>query len=312
MQLHRSSGNWRLGLILTLIAVCIWGTLPIALSIVLNALDVYTITWFRFLTAFIFLLLYLAVIRKLPKWQKINPASIKLFLVAIIFLICNYLFFLQGLQRTSPTNAKVFIQLAPISLSLGALIVFRERYTPKQWLGLSILILGLTLFFHEQLQTVLDAPNTYLLGNLILILAAIVWGIYALAQKQLLQTYSSAEVMLCIYGGCTLLLTPLAQPQNLITLSPLNFLVLLYCGFNTLIGYGCFGEALVHLEASRVSAILTLTPLVTMICVQIFSGLFPQLLKAENLTILAVIGAIVVVIGAACVSLGKNKTSRKN
>ncbi|MHC5832608.1 MAG: EamA family transporter, partial [Nostoc sp.] len=61
MSLHQSSGHWRLGLALSLLTVLLWGILPIALTVTLEALDVYTVIWFRFLVSFLLLAIYLGI-----------------------------------------------------------------------------------------------------------------------------------------------------------------------------------------------------------------------------------------------------------
>ena len=307
MQLHQTSGRWRLGLALSLVTVFLWGVLPIALMVTLQALDVYTVTWFRFLMAFGLLAGYLAKRKQLPSLQKLRSASLGLLAIAILGLGLNYLLFLQGLLQTSPTTSEVVIQLAPIFLSMGALIIFKERYTLPQWFGLGVLTLGFILYFHEQFKTLFAAQTNYLIGNGLLVLGAAVWAIYALAQKQLLQKLPSSTIMLVIYGGCTLLFSPLAKPQTLLTLSPLHLSMLLFCGLNTLIAYGAFAEALDHWEASRVSAILALTPLVTLVSVWAVSWLTPNLIAPEQLTLLGLFGAILVVAGSVAIAIGKNK-----
>lgn len=307
MSLHQTSGRWRLGLALSLVTTFLWGILPIALSVALQALDVYTVTWFRFVLAFGLLGVYLAARKQLPEPEKLRSASLGLLAIATIFLGLNYLLFLQGMVQTSPTNAQVLIQLAPVLMGLGALAVFKERYTFHQWVGLGVLSLGLALFFHEQLKMVIAAPTTYLLGNGLLVIAAATWAIYALAQKQLLQKLPSSTIMLVIYGGCGILFSPLATPQPLLMLSPLQWGMLLFCGLNTLIAYGAFAEALEHWEASRVSAVLALTPIVTLISVWAVSLLVPTLIAPEHLTILGVLGAVLVVAGSSAIALGKNR-----
>lgn len=308
MLIHTTSGRWRFGFALSLLTMFLWGILPIALSIVLPVLDVYTITWFRFLISFGLLSVILTLRKELPNRKKLFSTSVlKLGAIAIINLAINYLGFLQGLKQTSPTNAEVLIQLAPVLMGLGGLIVFREQYRKRQWFGLATLVLGLILFFHEQLQTVISAPKTYLLGNLILIIAAATWAVYALAQKQLLKYLPSASIMLILYGGCLVLFSPLATPQAIFELKPIYFVFLLFCGLNTLVAYGAFSEALEHLEASRVSAILALAPLVTLLSSWIFSLLFPQWVTPEHFTVLGVLGAILVVVGAVLIALGKQK-----
>ena len=307
MSLHQTSGRWRLGLALSLVTTFLWGILPIALSVALQALDVYTVTWFRFVLAFGLLGVYLAARKQLPEPEKLRSASLGLLAIATIFLGLNYLLFLQGMVQTSPTNAQVLIQLAPVLMGLGALAVFKERYTLHQWVGLGVLSLGLALFFHEQLKMVIAAPATYLLGNGLLVIASATWAIYALAQKQLLQKLPSSTIMLVIYGGCAILFSPLATPQPLLILTPLQWGMLVFCGLNTLIAYGAFAEALEHWEASRVSAVLALTPIVTLISVWAVSLLVPTLIAPEHLTILGVLGAVLVVAGSSAIALGKNR-----
>ncbi len=303
MALHQTSGRWQLGLALSLVTIFLWGILPIALAVTLQALDVYTVTWFRFMMAFGLLAAYLAARKQLPTWQKLREASLGMLAIATVVLGLNYLLVLQGLAQTSPTTSEVIIQLAPVLLGLGGIAVFKERYTLYQWVGLGILTLGLVLFFHEQLKTVLTAQATYLLGNAILVIAAIAWAIYALVQKQLLRQLPSASIMLVIYGGCTILLSPFATPQRLLTLSPLHLGMLLFCGLNTLMAYGAFAEALEHWEASRVSAVIALAPLVTLVAVWVVSWLTPTLIAPEHLTVLGVLGAILVVAGSMAIAL---------
>jgi len=307
MPLHSSSGRWRLGLALSLLTIFLWGILPIALTVVLQALDVYTVTWFRFLVAFGLLAIYLAARQQLPQLGQLRSPSLGLLAIATIFLGLNYLLFLQGLAQTSPSNAQVLIQLAPVMFGLGAIAVFKERYTLRQWAGMSVLSLGFALFFHEQLRTLITVPSKYLLGSSLLVLAAAAWAVYALAQKQLLQRLPSSSIMLMIYGGCALIFTPVAAPQSILTLSPLHLGMLLFCGLNTLVAYGAFAEALDHWEASRVSAVLAATPIFTLLSLWGVSSIMPNLIAPEPLTLLGILGAILVVSGSIAIALGRTR-----
>ncbi len=307
MPLHQSSGRWRLGLALSLLTVLLWGVLPIALKIMLQVLDVYTLTWFRFAIAFGLLAIYLALRRKLPILQQLRSASLGLLAIATIFLAVNYLLFLQGLALTSANNAEVLIQLAPVLFGLGAIAIFKERYTLRQWAGMAVLVLGFVLFFNEQLRTLITGASNYLIGSSLIIIAAAAWAVYALAQKQLLQQLSSANVMLIIFGGCALIFSPVAAPQKIFTMSPLYLATLLFCGLNTLIAYGAFAEALENWEASRVSAVISLAPLCTLVAVEVVSSVMPNLIAPEPLTILGIVGAILVVTGCMTIALGRHR-----
>ena len=49
--MHATTGRWKLGLALALVTAVCWGLLPIALRIVLDGMDAWTITWYRFAVA---------------------------------------------------------------------------------------------------------------------------------------------------------------------------------------------------------------------------------------------------------------------
>ncbi|MBC1235858.1 DMT family transporter [Nostoc sp. 2RC] len=306
MSLHQISGRWRLGLALSLLTVLLWGILPIALAVTLQALDVYTVIWFRFLVSFVLLFVYLGTSGKLPRLEQLRSGSRKLLAIATLFLAMNYFLFMQGLALTSPANAEVLIQLATVLLGLGGLVIFHERYQLYQWLGVSVLSCGYLLFFREQLTNLITAPNTYIIGSILIVLGGAAWAIYALAQKQLLQFLSSPSIMLIIYGGCALLFTPLAQVKSIFILDTLHSGMLIFCALNTLIAYGAFAESLEHWEASRVSAVLALAPIVTLISVAIVSAIAPNLIPPERFTFVGILGAGLVVAGSVAIALGKS------
>jgi drug/metabolite transporter (DMT)-like permease len=74
-----------------------------------------------------------------------------------------------------------------------------------------------------------------------------------------------------------------------------------------LIAYGAFAAALEHWEASRVSAVITLAPLVTLAASAILPSFVPQFLTPSPLSLLGYMGAIAVVFGSMIISLGSSK-----
>ncbi|MDJ0617924.1 MAG: DMT family transporter [Calothrix sp. MO_192.B10] len=305
-NIHQTSGRWQLGLGLSTLTVTLWGILPIALKVTLQKTDVYTVTWFRFLVAFGLLAIYLGMRGQLPTREKLRSTPSKLLAIAIIFLAANYICFVKGLALTSPANAEVIIQLAPILLGAGGLFLFQESYTLLQWLGVSIFTTGFMLFFKGQLTSLITAQHTYLLGSGLVVLGAVTWSIYALAQKQLLRNLSSTHIMLIIYGMCALIFTPFATVNTIFTLNIFHLLILLFCALNTLIAYGAFAESLEHWEASRVSAVIACAPIITLISVDTVSAIAPNLMEPESLTFMGILGAILVVFGSITIALGKS------
>jgi drug/metabolite transporter (DMT)-like permease len=297
--------NWQLGLGLSLTAMAFWGVLPLGLKLAVQRLDVLTVTWLRFAIAFFLLLLYLLARQQLPSLSSFGKRSLVLLLIAILGLALNYALFLQGLALTTASNAEVLIQLAPALFGLGSIAIFGERYTRRQWAGFGLLCLGLTLFFHDQIQALFAHLSQYFIGSFMVIAAAVVWVLYAFAQKQLLGQLASSQLMVLLYGGCLVCFTPFARLDQFRSLNPWDWTVLAFCGLNTLIAYGAFGEAMVRWDASRISAVVSVAPIVTLGCIQVLSALYPAFVTPEPLTALGWVGAIGVVLGSWLIALGK-------
>ena len=307
MAMHQASGRWKLGLLLALVTTACWATLPVALKITLEVLDPFTLTWFRFVVAAGVMLAWLAARRGLGGFRVLDGKRWTMLLVAALLLIGNYIFYLLGVQQTTPGNAQLIIQLAPLLMALGGILIFRESYRPGQWLGLAIIAGGLLLFFHDQSGQSLLGSQRYALGSLMIVVAAAVWAGYALIQKQLLTRLGSPAILLFIYVVASIVLLPFSQPLRLLELDAQHWWLLGYCALNTLVAYGAFAEALVHWQASRVSTILAVTPLLSLAVIGIVHSLWPDSIAPERVTVLGYTGAVLVVAGSAMSSLLGNK-----
>ncbi|WP_133479653.1 DMT family transporter [Cognatilysobacter segetis] len=307
-RLHRVSGRSRLGLTLSLVTALCWATLPVALKVTLQAVDPLTLTWFRFLVAAVLTAGWLGARGRLGGLSTLGRRGGALLALAAVMLVGNYVFYLLGVGRTSPGNAQLLIQLAPLLMALGGILVFGERFRAAQWLGLALLVAGLGLFFRDQLAHVDATPghagtHAYLVGSLLVVVAALVWAVYALAQKQLLVKLGSMQILGVIYVVATLLLWPFAHPTQLARLDGLQWALLAFCALNTVVAYGAFAEALAHWEASRVSAVLAVTPLLCLGVVALVHAAWPSTLAPEPMSTVGWVGAALVVAGSTTVSL---------
>ncbi|AHF68926.1 DMT family transporter [Pseudomonas cichorii] len=302
--MHISSGRWVYGLCLALLTAFLWGILPVKLKQVLQVMDPVTVTWFRLLVSGVLLFIWLASVKRLPSFKVLGGKGKILVALAVFGLVGNYVLYLVGLRLLSPGTAQLIIQVGPILLLFGSICMFKERFSLGQGIGLLVLLVGFGLFFNERLQELFTSLSDYTVGVLIAFLAAVVWSLYGLSQKQLLTVWNSLQVMMVIYLFCALLITPWAHPMEALQLSPLQGWLLLACCLNTLVAYGAFAEALAHWEASRVSATLALTPLVTLAAVAVAAWLWPDYVQAEEINALGYGGAVLVVLGSALTALG--------
>jgi drug/metabolite transporter (DMT)-like permease len=301
---HRPSGRTGLGFFLALTTMLLWGVLPLALKVTLAAMDAYTITWYRFLASAILLGGLLAWRGQLPSPGRLSRGALLLLGIATAFLAANYIFFLLGLHHTTPANSQVLIQLAPVLLALGGLVVFGERFTLVQWIGFGLLLLGLATFVGDQVHFAGDGFAEYRFGSVLVLLAAATWAVYGLAQKQLLRWLPSQGIMLCIYAGCVVLFAPLSSPGRLFEVDATALGMLAFCALNTVVAYGAFAEALAHWDASRVAAVLAITPVMTIVSATAVSALWPRLAVATRLSGVGLVAVGLVVVGALLTALG--------
>ena len=304
------SNNWKLGLGFSLITVVMWGLLPLALKVVLEGMDPLTTSWYRFSFSAAIALLWYGYKRAPQLKNLLSPPHLKFSLATVFALTGNYVLYIWGLDEITPGAAQILIQLAPLMLLIGSVVIFKEQFSILQWLGVVALSAGLLLFFHQRLSSAVFTSNSYLTGITLIIGAAIIWSIYGLAQKQLLVEHHAKDILLLICLAGTLLLWPLSEPQQIVNLNGIELALLIFCGANTIIAYGSFGLAMSYWESSRVSAVIAITPLLTLLFTFLVNRWISTAIPAEPLDWLSYLGALLVVSGAVVVASRKLSKGR--
>lgn len=144
-------------------------------------------------------------------------------------------------------------------------------------------------------------------GTVLVFVAAISWAAYALAQKQLLRDLTANGILLCIYFACAVTLLPLGRPAALFEMDAIHLGMLAFSCVNTLLAYGAFATALAHWDASRISAVLSITPILTMVSVEGTARVWPGLIPPQRITGLGLLGALLVVGGSTAAALSRRR-----
>ncbi|TKI08588.1 DMT family transporter [Martelella alba] len=295
--------GWGIALALTT-AMC-WGALPIAMKQVLADMEPYTVVWYRFLMASVGLAFILAPRRQLPPmWLFFRKRWLLLVLVATAGLLGNFVLFSSSLQYLSPTTSQVIGQLSPVGMMAASVLILKERMRITQVIGAILLIIGLVMFFNTSLVEIFTRLTNYTLGVILGVCAAAVWVCYGVAQKVLLRRLGSQQILFVLYILCALALSTVTKPLAVLHLSGWQLASLIFCGANTLIGYGALAEAMARWQAAQVSAIVTLTPLFTLLFSDLLSLFWPDYFAAPALNVLGYVGAFVVVAGAMFSAVG--------
>ncbi len=308
--MHRSSGRWQTGLLLTLVTCTLWGILPIAAKGVLLELDAYTLNFYRFAISGLLLWPYLARRRQTPQLTALRSGNtLGWVLLCGLFLAGNYTCYILAVERMTPGGAQVLIQLAVVLFLVINVVLFKEHFATRQWFGCALFVVGLLVFFHRRILAMAAGFDAYAVGMGLMVLSAFSWACYATLQKQLLTRFTSPQIMLMLYGLGALGFLPWAHPLQILQLSPATLLLLLFCGVSTLIGSGSFSEALAHWEGSKISGVLATTPLFTLVFMWGLSFYPGFTIEQESLTPIVLSGALMVVLGAALVAVGRTELS---
>lgn len=300
--------NHTKGIIYASITALFWGFLPIALKVAVQEVEPVTVVWFRFAFAFILLAAWQA-----PK----NPSAFKLLIkpplllvLAAIALTWNYLGYMLGIHYTTPSNAQLFIQTGPIALAVSGFVFFKEKITKMQIAGFALAILGLSFFYHDQLSVFIGENKNYNFGVIITLTAAFAWASYAVLQKKLVTKYSTESLNLFLFALPIFVYLPFINLAPLLQLGWLWWLLLAFLGANTFIAYTALAEALKYTDASIVSIIIILNPIITFITMGILTKLNVSWVAHEHFSMITILGASLVICGVILVAQ-KRKTRNK-
>lgn len=234
-----------IGILLALTTAVCWGALPIAMKQVLEVMEPPTVVFYRFLMASVGLGAILAVKKKLPPLRIFRKARwLVLLAIATGGLFGNFILFSSSLQYLSPTASQVIGQLSPVGMMIASVFILKEKMRGTQVIGAIMLLSGLVLFFNTSLIEIFTRLTDYTWGVIFGVGAAMVWVSYGVAQKVLLRRLASPQILFLLYTLCTIALLPLAKPGVITQLSDWQLACLIFCGLNTLVGYGALAEAM--------------------------------------------------------------------
>jgi drug/metabolite transporter (DMT)-like permease len=296
------------GILYAVLTAILWGVIAIALKVSLSGLTAADITWFRFLLAFLSLGAFYYF--RNPGYLRILRRPPILLIMASIFLATNYFGFIKGVELTSPSVAQIFIQLGPVLLAVSGVVFFHEKINYRQMTGLIIVLLGLIIFYNEQLHLVVADFGLWRRGILWVMIAAITWAIYSVLLKILVFKYPPMQLNLVIFGLPVLLYLPFINFSHFLNLDLVGWAILIFLGLNTLFAYGLLSMAIRYIEANKVSVILILNPILTFALMAIISNTDADWIKHEYYTFLTILGAIIVLAGAILAVIRKRRQTK--
>jgi drug/metabolite transporter (DMT)-like permease len=271
-----------------LLAVLFLGTNPVAVKVAVAEFPPLPFVTMRFTLAGLLLLALVALLEPAdgrPTRRDLLPLAG----VGLVGVGANNVAFTLGVSMTTASETALIYAAVPIWGILLGLALGLERPTPWGIVGVCLAFLGVAVVVYGGLT-----GSTNLLGNLLVVVATVCWGSYAVLSLPLLRRYSPLVVasFTMLFGGLGAL--PLALPGFLDAgwadasgraLVALAYSTLLVAAF----GFWAWQRGVSQVGANRV---LIYQYLITLVGVT--AGV---LLLGESLTANKVLGGAVILLG---------------
>jgi drug/metabolite transporter (DMT)-like permease len=196
-----------LGAMLIMIACCAcWGLNLVAVKIANAGISPILQAGLRGAGASLLLLLWSAA-RGIPLLER--DGSLWWGAVLGLIFAAEFVFLYCGVTLTTASSAIVFMYLAPFVVAIGAhLLIPGERLGWAQAIGLGAAFAGMLVAFADALRL---PTGDELIGDLMVVVAAILWGATTIVVKTTrLVTISATKTLLYQLGASAILLPPLS------------------------------------------------------------------------------------------------------
>jgi len=207
-------------------------------------------------------------------------------LLAGLFFAGDLFFWNSGILISGATNPTLMGNTAPIWVSLGAMIFFRERPARLFWLGLAVAIAGAAVILGA------DALNDVGLGTFFGILSGMFYGAYFLVVQRSRQKLNTLTSFWISAAGSALALALVARFFGNPLTGYSTFTYLNFLGLGLVVQVGgqmAIAYVLGYLPASIVSPTLLMQPVLT--------GLLAVPILGQPLTPVQILGGAAVLAG---------------
>ncbi len=283
---------------LLIIASFTWGASWVAAKILVDIAPPLTIGFFRFLISSI--LFVSLIVLTGNSLRKIFTRSKIKWLVLLGFTgIFGYgVLFLVGMRFTTAAQGSIIAGFNPVTISIFALLLHRERLE-RRWMYSGFAISFVGVLFVVGIQALIDFQPEHLLGNIIILGAMCIWGLYSSIAKQSMKTMTPLEantgaaiVGLFLFGIGSLF----ERSWTLTIYTNIDFWwnVFFLGAFTTVIGFLFFFIGIEKLGASKTGGFINFVP--------VFGTTLSFLILAETIYWTFMLGLILVIIGVLIIN----------
>lgn len=183
--------------------------IPLSKSLLSEWVTPMGLTWMRMAFAALAFWIASLFIRR----ERVTPKDLAiLFCCAILGMVINQTFFLQGLGMTSPIEAGLIATMNPVLVMLISALVLREPITMKKAGGVFIGACGALLIIWQSAKTATGGGGS-LQGNIFCLLSVVSYATYLVISRPITQHYNPITLMKWMFLFSAIILAPLGAFQ---------------------------------------------------------------------------------------------------
>ncbi len=290
--LQNAENTKKKAVLFTILAGCLWGTSFPAIKVGLQYMDAYTFAFLRFLVASLTML----AVMLLTKNASFNFKKKRLLLFLGVINGVAYLLQYVGMLETPAFASSLFVNLSVVWVALLSPLLLRERLGGRKVAGVLVSLIGVVL-----MTTNLDFSSlgtADVLGNFLVISAGIVWAVFIIYNKPLVEESDNlvqTTTWLLLFTMIPLLPTAAFSVEKIFVLPLDAWLAIVYTAILCwVIPYYIWLKGLKHISPVTSSVVL-LTEIIVAVAIS-------TVLLGEILTVVSGIGAVFILIAILLVS----------
>lgn len=280
-----------------------WGASNIAAREALLQLSAIELVTIRFAIAFIAVFAITLVWKGLSS-LRIDIKDVPMFIfLSIVGVSFQYVLQVTSLLYTTVTNFSLLFNLSTFFIIILGAVFLGERLTRRKALGTVISFGGVALIVTGGN---IDVSSSHLLGDMIGLTSAALFGVYSIAVKKVTEKYPPATILNYTFFFGTLgmipfyifatQMTPLGS-INMLSWSSILFLAIL-C---SVVAFLVYGNGLNRLKASDVAITIYISPLAGVVLAFVLLG--------EAITLSIILGAVLIMAGMYMTQGGTQEAS---
>lgn len=288
--------------LLLVVAALFWGGNAVAGKFLAGSLPPVTISFIRLTIGFLFM--SPVIIKLFKREMAVFRENFKLLLfLAVTGVIGFNLLIYWAVHYTSAINATLLNSTSPLFIFLLSALLLGEKMEFKYWVSMVLSFIGVLFVITQGSYDRLMALQ-FNIGDLIMVLAVILWALYSIFIRRISGKMSS----LAIFGftltiGFVVMILPVAIELTIVPVGALSisdWSALIYIGiFPSICSFLLWNRAVALIGPSKASISLNLIP--------VFGSIAAFLVLDEVITVPQIIGGCLVFIGVFITSFTKKK-----